>query len=109
MRGAGQRPDLLSALTPADLEFLPGCVLEVASQTVEGLPGFSAIAPSGSCCQFSYQGKTAQVSLGFSVAEGIFQSYDKGIDPDTGQATWGALLGPYRFQKRSSYDLKLSA
>ena len=32
-----------------------------------------------------------------------FLSYDKGIDSTTGIASWGAILGPFRFRKRQNF------
>jgi hypothetical protein len=40
-----------------------------------------------------------QISLGLMAAPEQFWSYDKGIDPQTGRALWGAILGPYQFAK----------
>ncbi|VXD14111.1 conserved hypothetical protein [Planktothrix serta PCC 8927] len=34
-------------------------------------------------------------------------SYDKGIDPTTGKALWGALLGQFQFQKRCCFASEL--
>ncbi|MBD2325329.1 chromophore lyase CpcT/CpeT [Alkalinema sp. FACHB-956] len=107
---AGQDPAKLQSITEADIEQLPGCLLEVTPQRrtnavgVDQL-GYAAIAPEGSCCQFSYpergERKIGQVALGFWVSESWFYSYDKGISPETGEPIWGALMGPYQFQKRA--------
>ncbi|WP_255502467.1 CpcT/CpeT family chromophore lyase [Okeania sp. KiyG1] len=32
---------------------------------------------------------------------------DKGIDPQTGQGIWGALMGPYKFMKCCSFSSEL--
>jgi hypothetical protein len=91
--GAGRDPSRLQKLTPEDLELLPGCVLEVE---VKELPHqhlqFIATPVPGSVCSFIYNGNTVQVSLGFEVTQEELKTYDKGIDPDTGRATWGAIL-----------------
>jgi hypothetical protein len=36
----------------------------------------------------------------FEVGAAEFLSYDKGVDPDSGKALWGAILGPYCFAKQ---------
>lgn len=94
-RGAGANPSLLSTLSLTDLEWLPGCILTVTQQNGK----FTAQPEPGAKCYFQYEGKTRQVILGFEVSAGRFLSYDKGVDPDTGQALWGALMGPYEFSK----------
>jgi len=102
-RGAGQNPDRLGNLTGDQIELLPGCILQVTyEQSLQG-DRFHASPPADACCCFSYQGETRQVSLGFEVSPGKFFSYDKGIDPDTGKALWGAILGAYEFTKRKDY------
>ena len=50
-----------------------------------------------------------QVSLGVMAAPEQFWSYDKGIDPQTGRALWGAILGPYQFAKVADFSDGLPA
>jgi CpeT/CpcT family (DUF1001) len=108
VKGAGQNPALLQQITEADVELLPGCVLQIAHQQSEESDSsqatrrdhFRAVPPVDACCCFSYEGETRQVSLGFEVSPGKFLSYDKGIDPNTGTALWGAIMGAYQFTKR---------
>lgn len=108
IRGAGQNPALLQQLTPEHIEFLPGCTLTVKfHQTAPNSYEFLATSATGSPCSFSYQGNTFQVSLGFEATPEEFKSYDKGIDPITGKAIWGALLGPFRFKKRRDFTDEL--
>jgi hypothetical protein len=100
-RGAGANPDLLKdALEPA-LDLLPGCWLDVQ---VAG-DAFKATPREGDRCCFTYDGKLRQVVLGFEASETQFLSYDRGVDPETGQSLWGAMMGPYRHQKRSAYPV----
>lgn len=109
--GAGQKPELLKAVTLEQIELLPGCVLKVASQDqVENstrLPEpqrFMASPLPDTQCSFIYQGETRYVALGFEVSSTEFFSYDKGIDPITGKALWGAIMGPYHYTKRENYE-----
>jgi CpeT/CpcT family (DUF1001) len=104
LSGAGQNPDLLKTLTLDQLDLLPGCILTVTQQIIP--PNhykFSASPPPDACCSFTYLGNRIQVSLGFEATETEFDSYDKGIDWETGKATWGAIMGPYRYTKRNQY------
>jgi hypothetical protein len=108
IRGAGRNPELLKQLTPDQIEFLPGCILTVKQQQVApNSYEFSASSATGVPCSFSYQGSNYQISLGFEATTEEFRSYDKGIDPTTGKAMWGALLGPFRFKKRQDFAAEL--
>jgi CpeT/CpcT family (DUF1001) len=98
---AGRNPALLSNLTPEQLDLLPGCILNITQQTLANNSyKFAATPPPEARCCFTYLGNTVQVSLGFEATVEEFRSYDKGIDSETGKATWGAILGPYRYTKR---------
>lgn len=101
--GAGANPDLLRNLSLDDLEVLPGCVLTVTQQngTFTAKP-----EPWAKCC-FQYEGKTRQVILGLEVSAAQLKSYDKGVDPETGQGLWGALMGPYEFKKCQDFAAEL--
>jgi hypothetical protein len=108
IRGAGRNPELLKQLTSEQIEFLPGCSLTIKHhQVAPDSYEFSASSATGEPCSFSYQGKSYQVSLGFEATAEEFRSYDKGIDPTTGKAMWGALLGPFRFKKRQDFATEL--
>ena len=104
LAGAGRARELLKQLKPSDLELLPGCTLNVSTQVMTGNNyRFIAKPPRDTYCRFTLQGKTIQVSLGFEVTSSQLLSYDKGIDPQTGKATWGAILGPFSYIKREQY------
>jgi hypothetical protein len=104
-KGAGLNPALLEAVTLDDLTLLPGCVLNVASESNR----FVGRMRPGDRCQFHYSDNTGvdrvgQVSLGFDVEAKRFVSYDKGIDPSTEKPIWGALMGPYTFDKVKDFS-----
>lgn len=101
--GAGANPALLADLTAADVEWLPGCVLSIAQH--DGT--YVARPEPGSRCYFQYAGKTRQVILGFDAQADRFSSYDRGVDPDTGESLWGALMGPYEFHKQDDFGAEL--
>lgn len=104
LRGAGRNPGLLDTLTPEHVDLLPGCILNVTQETITTKEyKFAATQPLTARCSFTYLGNTIQVSLGFEATIGEFYSYDKGIDSESGKATWGAILGPYRYSKRVQY------
>jgi CpeT/CpcT family (DUF1001) len=97
VKGAGQNPELLQNVTEDDIELLPGCILQVKHQ---GGDRFQAKPPADTCCYFPYDGEIRQVTLGFEVSPGKFSSYDKGVEPSTGKALWGAIMGAYDFTKQ---------
>lgn len=99
VQGAGQKPELLDHLTESEIELLPGCILQVTSSAGK----FIASPPPDTCCKFSLQGTVIQVSLGFEAMSDRFLSYDKGINTETQQPIWGALMGAYDFVKTRSY------
>ena len=101
-KGAGRNPELLKQLTIDQVEQLPGCVLHV---TQPQPAKFAAFPPPDACCYFEYQGEQRQVSLGFEAGPDEFKSYDKGVEPGTDRALWGAIMGPYQFSKQQSYAL----
>ncbi|BDI18376.1 chromophore lyase CpcT/CpeT 2 [Nostoc cf. commune SO-36] len=104
LKGAGQNPVLLNRLTPEQLDLLPGCILTVTSEKLAGdRYKFTASPLPETRCSFTYLGNSVNVSLGFTATATEFHSYDKGIDPATGKATWGAIMGPYRYTKRNQY------
>jgi hypothetical protein len=104
-RGAGANPDLLKAALEPALDLLPGCWLNV--QLVGDR--FKATPREGDRCCFTYDGKLRQVVLGFEANKTEFFSYDRGVDPETGQSLWGAMMGPYRHQKRLAYAAVIPA
>lgn len=108
VRGAGQNPSVLQQLIPEQVEFLPGCTLEIQVEQISTAQyRFRTNHSSESRCCFTYQGNQYQVSLGFEVTLNELLVYDRGIDPITDKAIWGALLGPFRFTKRQDFSNEL--
>lgn len=109
IQGGGRNPELLRSLTPHQIELLPGCTLDVTMRRLnESEYHFRAsLPPDGRCC-FSVGDRNYQVSLGFEASPIEFLSYDKGIEPETGRALWGAMMGPFRFHKRQDFSGELT-
>jgi len=106
VKGAGQNPQLLEPIDPTQLELLPGCQLLLQQEPApDGGVCYLGTPPAGARCCFNYQNEIRQVVLGFESTANTFASYDKGVDPETGKALWGALMGPYRFTKQKAYPL----
>ena len=108
-RGAGQDQNLIQQITPEKITFLPNCTLKVATeQLTNGKYCFKTTPVTNTPCSVTYQGTTFQVFLGFEATADELQTFDKGIDPETGKGTWGALMGAYRFTKRQDFSAELN-
>lgn len=105
--GAGRNPDLLRQITREDVEVLTasGCTLNVTvTSDSDGNYQFKASPPDNiPCCFSTHQNQPYQILLGFEVTSQTLQTYDKGIDPKTGKPIWGALMGPYCFDKQENF------
>lgn len=106
--GASQDKNLLQQITPEQIQFLPDCTLKVAVDRYSSdRYRFQTSPIKNTPCSFNYQGITYQVFVGFETTDEQLQTYDKGIDPATGKATWGAILDSYRFTKRLNFASEL--
>lgn len=104
IKGAGTNRELLKQINLEQIKFLPNCTLNVESQQLSPNHYCFKTSPESEVpCSVNYQGKSFQVFLGFDVTADSLATYDKGIDPETGKGTWGALLGPYQFTKREDF------
>ncbi|MCA2694530.1 MULTISPECIES: chromophore lyase CpcT/CpeT [unclassified Microcystis] len=108
VQGAGKNPDILRKISLEDLTFLPTCTLSVKVNTLaDNQYQFIAQPQPEQRCQFTYEGTTYQVALGFEVTNHSLKTYDKGLDPSTGKGIWGALLGPYQYEKKRDFSAEL--
>ncbi|MGV2827609.1 CpcT/CpeT family chromophore lyase [Myxosarcina sp. GI1(2024)] len=102
--GASLDKNLLQQITSEQIYFLPDCSLKVAVNCLNNNRYHFQTSPiKNTPCSFNYQGNTYQVFVGFETTGDELQTYDKGIDPATGKATWGAILDSYRFKKRRDF------
>ncbi len=104
MKGAGSNLNLLKSMTLEQINLLPGCTLNV---DVSAGDRFIATPPTDARCCFTYQGEIRQVVLGFEATASQYLTYDKGIDPKSGQALWGAMMGSYDYTKTQDYAHEL--
>lgn len=115
-QGAAQSSATLQKLEISDLQPLSGSRLRVSPRQRGDMVCFEARHYPGEYCQFSVEGKKRYVQLGFDALaptsstpnSAAFWMYDKGIEPQTGKATWGALYGPFQLQKVEELGLALS-
>lgn len=108
-QGAGWNKELIPNITPEKIKFLPNCTLRVSTQRLPDNKYVFETTPAINVpCSVNYRGTTFQVFLGFKATDGKLHTYDKGIDSATGQGTWGALLGAYRFRKSHDFSSELN-
>lgn len=111
-QGGALSPEILKSLSVDDLVKLPTCKVNInVAHTDFAQPSFVARMPEGCLCSFQYGQNTTYVSLGFDIGPSleqpqltIFSMYDKGINPETGQGIWGALMGPFNLIKQTSFQ-----
>ena len=108
-RGAGTDPERLKDITQGDLISLPNSIAFIQYQSTGPADyQFQAALPAGEYCSFEYGGERKYVYLGFDVEKKgsavELKTYDKGINPDTGQGLWGALMGPFILVKQDAYS-----
>jgi hypothetical protein len=101
--GAAKSRDRLNQITIDDIEPLSGCLLDLDFE--QGC--YRATMPQNAKCCFQYMNETRQVILGFEVTEKYFRSGDRGVDPNTGAAIWGAMMGFYEFQKVQDFSSEI--
>jgi len=93
--GAGRDRDRLNQITINDIEPLAGCLLDVSFANGR----YKAEMPKDAKCCFQYLNESRQVALGFEVSADEFWSGDRGVEPETGTAIWGAIMDFYKFKK----------
>lgn len=108
--GAGQNPQLVQKILTAEIQVLTGCQLAIQRSGNQ----FSAFPSTDRPCEFTFpepdgNRKIGQVKLGFVSGPDWVDSHDIGINPETGKAIWGAMMGPYRFQLQERYAITLNS
>ncbi len=107
VQGAGADSQRLTRISAKQIELLPTCSLIVNVTPDQEGYHFKAFPESERPCSFSYQDKNYQVSLGYQVNAVELKTYDKGLDPETGQGIWGALMGPYCYRKLQDFSQEI--
>ncbi len=102
--GAAKSRDRLDQITLNDIEPLAGCILDVTYNNGH----YQATMPKDCKCCFQYLNESRQVVLGFEVSESEFWSGDRGVDPKTGSAIWGAIMDFYKFKKIQDFSQELT-
>ncbi|MDX2271746.1 MAG: chromophore lyase CpcT/CpeT [Cyanobacteriota bacterium] len=104
-RGAAREDvERLRFLTLTDLAYLPGCDVLLQKQGSE----FVGTSQPGQGCCVERKGQMTYLVSTVRLSASIFSSHDQGFDPQTHQQVWGALAGPFRFQKWTDYSSELA-
>lgn len=106
-QGGGQSPERLQSLDADALMALPSCWVSVSpGHGVGDTREQKFEARPQDRCTFTYRAQTICIELGFDIYQTAdithLLSYEKGVDPQTGRATWGALMGPFDFVKQQA-------
>lgn len=101
--GSGKDRDRLNQITINDIEPLAGCLLNVTFFNGK----YKAEMPKDAKCCFQYLDESRQVILGFEVSAEEFWSGDRGVDPETGSAIWGAIMDFYKFKKIQDFSQEI--
>ncbi len=102
--GAGRDRDRLNQITINDIEPLAGCLLDVSFANGR----YKAEMPKDAKCCFQYLNESRQVVLGFEVSTDEFWSGDRGVEPETGTAIWGAIMDFYKFKKIHDFSPEIT-
>lgn len=109
--GSATQPDRLATITAGQLISLPTCGLTITYQPDRQT--FSARLPADTLCSFTVNSTTSYVRLAFDLGPEslgsdspmVLQMGDRGVDPETGKATWGPQMGPFQLVKQASFAL----
>lgn len=97
--GASRDGDRLAQLTSDQFEKTPGCDM-IVRWTGHSFKG--SVEP-GQACMVERNGRLTYLDSEFEIDQHQFISWDRGRDPDTHEHVWGALAGPFHFQRRTSF------
>lgn len=97
--------EIRSSIREHDLRPLEGCTYVV--QETEG--GFIGEVEPGCRCLVERKGAVAYLVSSFELdAEGM-RTIDRGHDPETHEQLWGALAGPFQFERTADYSDEIPA
>ncbi|MFZ4641269.1 MAG: chromophore lyase CpcT/CpeT [Nodosilinea sp.] len=97
--GASRDGDRLAQLTSDQFEKTPGCDM-IVRWTGHSFKG--SVEP-GQACMVERNGRLTYLDSEFEIDQHQFISWDRGRDPNTHEHIWGALAGPFHFQRRTSF------
>jgi CpeT/CpcT family (DUF1001) len=97
--GSSRETARLQALTPNQIEKMPGCDMLVEWTGTS----FKGIVEPGKACMVQRKGQQTYLDNEFEITENTFSSLDRGRDPATDELVWGSVAGPFEFARRASF------
>lgn len=97
--GSSRDISRLQALTPDQIEKMPGCDMLVAWTG----SSFKGIVEPGKACMVFRKGQETYLDNEFEITDTTFTSMDRGRDPETDEVVWGSVAGPFQFARWASF------
>jgi hypothetical protein len=97
--GAARDPGRLAKLTPDQLELMNGCDMNV-EWTGHSFKG--SIKPGRNCIVVRKE-KTTYLDSQFDVSSEGMKTWDRGFDHETNEQIWGAIDGPFQFDRKAAF------
>jgi hypothetical protein len=98
--GAVDNAELRAAIAEQDLRLLEGCTYVVRETDL----GFIGEVEPGCRCRVERKGAVAYLVSSFELDTEGMRTIDRGHDPETHEQLWGALAGPFRFERTDDYS-----
>ena len=101
--GAGHNREILETISPDKIARRYNCsmVFHQDGQVFRG-----AVEP-GNQCLINRKGVETYLVSQVEITEDTWISWDRGINPATGEQVWGSAIGPLKFEKRASFAAEL--
>ncbi|MFM8276894.1 MAG: chromophore lyase CpcT/CpeT [Cyanobium sp.] len=103
--GAVDNSERRQAISAEDLQPLAGCTYLVREQG----DGFVGEVEPGCRCLVERKGMTAYLVSSFEIDAQGMRTIDRGHHPETHEQLWGALAGPFEFQRTHDYSDEIPA
>ena len=104
--GAYKDINQVAKMTADDFTILNGCLSQVNPQEAGVFTGASVPTKD---CQVERDGHLTYLSVEFTITRDYFHSWDRGLDVETDEQIWGAVLGSFEFSKVEDYAERVVA
>ena len=101
--GAGHNRDILQTISPDCIQRRYNCSM-VFKRDGDILRG--SVEP-GNKCLIPKKGIETYLVSDVEITQTTWVSWDRGINPTTGEQVWGSAKGPLKFEKRASFASEL--
>ncbi|MDJ0531777.1 MAG: chromophore lyase CpcT/CpeT [Xenococcaceae cyanobacterium MO_207.B15] len=101
--GSGHNRDILKTITPECIKRRYNCSMVFKR---EGEIFRGSVEP-GNQCLITKQGIETYLVSDVEITQTTWVSWDRGINPATGEQVWGSAKGPLKFEKKTSFASEL--